>query len=304
MVFFLVSLVSPAALADEPASKPGTRPHGANELVVTGKLYCPLKRYVTIPHHGVLTELKVETGQKVGAGDIIGRYDLAPEVSLDLHKRLLELDLQDFNLRIAELTSHITTLDRKKKEIETLVKSRMAPRESLKQVDQERRSLIRQRDLLRERIKSRQNLYQKDRSLIESGLGLEIKPGAVPVEGVLKAPIDGYVIYINPEVRVGAEFPPHSRILEIGIMDPLTLRVLVHQIEMAGIQRGDQARFVVESMPDHPFPATVSRIPWTPADKQLEQPSYFELEFLVPNPDLILREGFRGKVYITPHKPS
>jgi len=55
---------------------------------------------------------------------------------------------------------------------------------------------------------------------------------------------------------------------------------------------------VVESLPGRQFTAQVAQIPWSTALLALEQPSYYEVEFKVPNPDLILKEGLKAKVTV------
>ncbi len=51
-------------------------------------------------------------------------------------------------------------------------------------------------------------MAQQDQEVLSNLMGTSLKSGQVPREVSLKAPISGYVILVNPEMREGAELPP------------------------------------------------------------------------------------------------
>jgi len=64
------------------------------------------------------------------------------------------------------------------------------------------------------------------------------------------------------------------------------------------IKVGDRAEVTLASLPGRKFPAVVSRISWSPITSKIDQPSYYEVELKVPNPDLSLREGLKVRIVI------
>jgi multidrug resistance efflux pump len=114
----------------------------------------------------------------------------------------------------------------------------------------------------------------------------------------LRTPISGYVIWVNPEVRDGAELGPMPAAFQVGVMDPMLLRGQAFEIEALQIKVGDQADVILDSLPGRKFQGTVSRISWSSTTTGLEQPSYYEVELKVPNPDLALKEGLKARIVL------
>ena len=114
--------------------------------------------------------------------------------------------------------------------------------------------------------------------------------------------MDGYIMWQGPEVREGATLPAGYALFQVGTMNPLIIRTMVHEIEAQKLSVGDTGKVVFESVPGREFTATVSRIPWAPAPASLQQPSYYEIEMTIPNPDLVLKEGLKGEITIIPKK--
>jgi multidrug resistance efflux pump len=112
--------------------------------------------------------------------------------------------------------------------------------------------------------------------------------------------VDGYVLWINPDLRKGVKLNRDTDLFQVGILDPIVIRAQVHEIEAVRLKLGDKAKVTFDSMPGKEFTATVSRIPWAPLPTSLQQPSYYEIELTLPNPDMSLKEGLKGTVTIVP----
>ena len=122
--------------------------------------------------------------------------------------------------------------------------------------------------------------------------------GNSPAEGVIVAPISGHVVWVNPELRVGAELEAGSQAFVLGVMDPMLLRANIYEEEALRLAVGDRGTMYPESLPWKTFRAQVSRIAWTPLSLDPLQPSYYEVEFTVPNQELLLREGLRVIIHL------
>jgi hypothetical protein len=81
-------------------------------------------------------------------------------------------------------------------------------------------------------------------------------------------------------------------------MDPMIMRAQIHEMEAFRLSLGDKAEITVESLPGRRFVAQVSRTSWTPLTPALEQPSYYEIELTVPNPDIELKDGLKGEILV------
>jgi hypothetical protein len=79
-------------------------------------------------------------------------------------------------------------------------------------------------------------------------------------------------------------------------MDPMLVRAQAFEIEALQVTQGDMAEVSLESQPERKFKGTLSRLAWAPLTSGLDQPSYYEMEISVPNPDLFFKEGLKARV--------
>jgi multidrug efflux pump subunit AcrA (membrane-fusion protein) len=282
----------------------------AAELTFTGKLVCSLKRPVLLPVAAEILSLSVEPGRKVKKGEILGRYRLVPESLQALRRQLSPKQITELRARLAEIDKGLGTLKNKEKSLKELTEEKLAAPQSLEQVQREITALSRQRSALQEGLDQAEQSLGDERALLTKQLGVPVKPGHLPQEGLLVSPIDGHVIWMHPELRRGAVLKGGTPVIMVGVMDPMLLRAEVHEIEALKLKVGDEAEITLESLPGRKFKARVSRLPWAPTVLKLEQPTYYEVEFMVPNPDLVLKEGLKATLEIqkpgekSPPEPS
>jgi hypothetical protein len=83
----------------------------------------------------------------------------------------------------------------------------------------------------------------------------------------------------------------------------MIVRAQVHELEAMRLQLGDPAEVQVVSLPGKKFPARVSRVSWSSLTTAPDQPSFFEVEFSLPNPDRILKDGLKVQILVpkAPH---
>jgi multidrug efflux pump subunit AcrA (membrane-fusion protein) len=296
-----LGLSSPGAgLAGEaPATKPAPPPaSGESEIIFNGKLFCSLKRRIDLPFKGVITSLRAQSGQRVEAGAILATYRLAPEAVIAIQQRLSPPQLADMETKLAEVQRNMVPLTGKKRELTQLTQKNLAPAASLTQVNQELQFLGKEKESLQERLKNDRHLAQTDREVLSDLLGTPVKSGQVPREVSLKSPISGYVIWVNPEIREGAELPPLPAAFQVGVMDPMLLRAQAFEIEALQVKVGQPAEVTLDALPGKKFQAQVSRISWSSITTGPDQPAYYEVELKVPNPDLDLKEGLKARIVL------
>jgi multidrug efflux pump subunit AcrA (membrane-fusion protein) len=272
------------------------------EIIFNGKLFCSLKRRVDLPFKGIITSLRVHSGQRVEAGETLATYQLAPEALMAIQQRLSPPQLSELTNKLTEVDRGLVPLKSKQRELSHLVQGKLAPSQSLAQANRELELMEKQKATLQGRLQNDRQLAQQDREVLSQLLGSSLKSGQVPREVALKSPIDGYVIWVNPEVRDGADLPPMPAAFQVGVMDPMVARAQAFEIEALQIKVGDRAEVTLDSLPGRKFQGEVSRISWSSITTGVEQPAYYEVELQVPNPDLALKEGLKARIAIRKSK--
>jgi multidrug efflux pump subunit AcrA (membrane-fusion protein) len=285
------------------ATAPGSQPppassSGKQEIIFNGKLACSLKRRIDLPFKGVITSLRVHSGQLVKAGDILATYRLAPESVLAIQKRLSPQEITDTEVKLAETERSLAPLVNKQRELSQLVQKKLAPPQSLADTNRDMELLRREKSTLQTSLQNERQMAEQDRKVLGEQLETSLKSNRVPRVVSLKSPIKGYVISINPAVRVGAELPPMPAAFQVGVMDPMVVRGQAFEIEALQIKVGDPAEVTLDALPGRKFQGKVSRISWSSTTANLEQPSYYDVEITVPNPDLALKDGLKARIIL------
>lgn len=271
---------------------------GESEIIFNAKLFCSLKRRVDLPFKGIISSLRVHSGQRVEAEETLATYRLAPESRMMIQQRLSPPQLAEMETRLAEVQRNMVPLTSKQRELSQLVQKKLAPTQGLAQVNEELQFLVREKTTLQERLKKDRQLAQQDQAVLSNLLGTALKSGQVPREGNLKAPCSGYIIWVNPDLREGAELPPMPAAFQVGVMDPMLLRAQAFEIEALQVKIGQRAEVTLDALPGRKFQATVSRVAWSSIATGPDQPAYYEVELNVPNPDLDLKEGLKARVVL------
>jgi multidrug resistance efflux pump len=284
---------------ETPATKVTPPPsNGESEIIFNGKFFCSLKRRIDLPFKGIITSLRVHSGQRVKAGDILATYRLAPEAVMAIEQRLSPPQLADMETKLAEVQRGMVPLTSKQRELSQLVEKKLAPADSLAQNNQQLQYLAKEKTTIQDRIQKDSQMVRLDREFLSDLVGTSLKSGQVPREVSLKAPISGYVIWVNPEVRVGAELAPLPAVFQIGVMDPMLLRAQAFEIEALQVKIGQPAEVTLDALPGKTFQGKVSRISWSSITTGPDQPAYYEVEISVPNPDLDLKEGLKARIVL------
>ncbi|MEJ2670832.1 MAG: efflux RND transporter periplasmic adaptor subunit [Deltaproteobacteria bacterium] len=298
LILLLGSLQEGYTAEKKVAPAPPAPSSGKSEIIFNGKFFCSLKRRVNLPFKGIITSLRVHSGQKVKAGEILATYKLAPESVLAIQQRLSPPQISDLETKLAETQRSMVPLKSKQRELTHLAPKNLAPPQSLTQSNREVQYMEQEKTALQKRLQEERQFAQQDRRVLSHLLGSSLKSGHVPREVALKAPISGHIISVNPEVRVGAELPPLPAAFQVGVMNPMVVRAQAFEIEALQIKVGDQAEVTLDSLPGRKFQGKVSRISWSAITSGLEQPAYYEVEIKVPNPDLALKEGLKARIVI------
>jgi multidrug efflux pump subunit AcrA (membrane-fusion protein) len=270
----------------------------AQEVAFIGKFSCTVKRGVILPFQGIITSLQVQAGQKVKAGEVLARYHLTPEAAMQLRRRLSPPQVKDLEAKLAEVDRALNQAAAKRREIEQLADKQLASKQALAQAEKEWTFLSRQRQATQAHLRQEQQLATDDLQILKESMGDSLNSAQLLKEKTIKSPIDGYVLFVYPDLREGAELGGNTVVFQVGVMDPLVVKAQVHEMESLRVKVGDLAEIQPESLPGRKFEARVSRLSWLPMKAGLEQPTYYEAEFEVPNPDLTLKDGMKVRIVL------
>jgi multidrug efflux pump subunit AcrA (membrane-fusion protein) len=276
--------------------EPPPSPSAETEIAITGKVFASLKRRVNLPFQGIITSLKVHSGQPVKKGEVLATYRLTPEALLAIRQRLSPVRLTDTEVKLAHAERSLVPLQDKRQELTRLTAQQLAPAGSLSQLDREMQRVRQEQQSLKRLQQQERRSLTQEQALLSEQLGQPLKNGEIPREAALKAPIDGYVLWISPEMRPDAELLPTPGVFQVGVMDPMLIRAQAFEVEALKLHPGSVAQVTLESLPGRQFEARVSRISWASLNANLDQPSYYEVELQVPNPDLALKEGLKASL--------
>jgi multidrug efflux pump subunit AcrA (membrane-fusion protein) len=301
MLAIYLGLCSPGAgLAGEaPVTRAIAPPLSVeSEIIFNGKLSCSLKRRIDMPFKGIITSLQGRSGQRVEKGSSLATYRLAPEARLLIQQRLSPPQIAEMEVRRLEMDRLMVPMTSKQRELTQLVQKKLAPTQSLAQINHEIEVLQKEKKTLDGSLQKARQLAQQDREVLADLLGTSLSSGQIPWEVNLKSPINGYVIWVNPEMREGAELPPMPGVFQVGVMDPMLLRGQAFEIEALQVRIGQLAELTLDALPGKKFQAKVTRISWSSVNTAPDQPAYYEIELEVPNPGLDLKEGLKARIVL------
>jgi membrane fusion protein, macrolide-specific efflux system len=266
------------------------------EISFNGKVFCSLKRLVDLPFKGVITSVLVRSGERVAPGQALASFRLAPEALLMIQQRLSPPQISDTAVKLAETERNLDVAAAKQQELAKLAVKKLASPQSLEQANHDLQQLTRERTELQTFLRQLRLSAQDDLAVLRSQLGNGVKPGEIPPEGILRAPIGGYIIWIQPELRQGALLEPTPGVFQVGVMNPMLVRAQAFEIEALQIKTGETAEINLESLPGRKFQGQVSRISWSSLTPGLDQPAYYDVELKVANPELELKDGLKAQI--------
>ncbi|UJX42193.1 efflux RND transporter periplasmic adaptor subunit [Desulfovibrio sp. JY] len=268
----------------------------------SGKLYSPVKLSVFLPYNAKITALTGKIGQQVKRDDILARYEIPLETRMDEKTKLSPANIKEIEYKMAMADKEIDRLTAKAKELQAMSQRNMASQQSLTMNSKEIEVYRKEKTSLAEQLALARELLSDHVELAEDRFGKAAGVGKMPKDGIIKAPTDGYVMWMNPELRLGVKLAKDAELFQVGKLNPMIIRAQVHEIEAQKLKEGEAATVTFDSMPGKTYSATVSRIPWAPIPSTLQQPSYYDVELTIPNPSLELKEGLKGQITIQPEK--
>ena len=262
--------------------------------VYQGKVYCPLQHPVITPFEGKISEKLVHVGQKVKKDDVLLKIALKEVNRLNLQNSIdKDLEILQTEMGAKGIKRAIAKLQTEKEETQRFLQEGMAPEKTITDLDDEiafQKLRLEQSEKTLAEIKRR---TKQQRLLLSEQLGQKIVR-TIPRHVLIKAPVSGYVIWENVNLRLGAL--ASGNLLTIGTMDPMIVRIQMYEADVFNLNIGDTAEVILEFVAKQVRQAVVKTISWVPLNKNIDAPSYYLVELEMANPGIELKEGYKVRV--------
>lgn len=266
--------------------------------ILTGKVVTTVTRPVIIPFNAIISDVLVKPGDRVKEGDPLVRYRLQ-----DGAQRLLQREItmgagnESLKSQILEIEQKLAMTTAERNKARGLVQSGLGSRQALARLEERVAGYQNSIDLLKSSIHKNDINFEARLKELSYYYGEPLKAGeTLPQILTLFSPIEGYVLYVDPALNPGALFAAEGTAVQVGQLNPVLVQVPVYEGDINNISVGKHAVVEIPSLSNRQFNGTVNEISWLSSDMNVANPSYYNVELTVPNPDLILKPGFKAVV--------
>uniref|UniRef100_I2PYI0 CusB-like beta-barrel domain-containing protein n=1 Tax=Desulfovibrio sp. U5L TaxID=596152 RepID=I2PYI0_9BACT len=240
----------------------------------------------------------LKVGDKVSEEQVLITYELPLESLMAEKEALSRAKLNGLEQALAVVDSQLTKVRQHQADLENMRAGQSAApidvRLNAKEID----GLLLQRDYLAEERDLAQQRYDNAVLIARSKYGKDIDVHKLPRIGYIRSPTDGYVLWTNSSLVPGMAFTKQASLITVGRLDPMLIRASVHEIAAQKLKVGDPATLVFHALPGQTFQTTITKVDFVAQPAMLQQPSFYEVELTLPNPDLRIHEGMRCDVTI------
>lgn len=247
-----------------------------------------------------LTKVFVSIGDKVQEEQPLAAYEIPLENIIAQKQRLSKADLKYYEFLLSQVNNNLDDLRDQREEYARMLKYESVSPQDIEQKLGEIDLALKRRDYIEQILKEEHREYDDRLEVATSYYGKDVEKMIFPKDGFVRSQLSGYVIWMNFDARAGKIFTSKTQLFLIGVLDPMVVRCAVHEIQALKLKVDDPAKVVFHTMPDKVFDAKISKVSFVAQPAMMQQPSFYEIEIMIPNPDLVLKEGLRCDVTITP----
>lgn len=251
-----------------------------------------------VPFNAVVDEVLVKPGDAVQAGSPLMRYRLQDDAERALQREVtLGAGTEQLRGQILDMQRQLATATADRNKTRHLVSSGLGSKQALARMEDNVESLKRRIELTREIIRKNESNFKIRLAELSGYYGETITEGEkLPALLTLTSPISGYVLSVAPALNSGQLLNAGAAPIQVGQLNPVLIQVPVYEAEINSIYVGDTAAVEIPSLNNRKFEGIVSEISWISTDMNVANPSYYTVELTVPNPDLVLKPGFKAIV--------
>lgn len=266
--------------------------------ILTGKVVPTVSRAIQMPFNSVVNEVLVQPGDAVEQGSPLLRFHLQDEAERILQNEITNgAGTEQLKGQILDMEGQLANLSAERNKTRQLVSSGLGSRQALGRLEDSVSGIKNRIELLKTTIRKNENNFKSRLKELEAYFGQPIREGEpLPEVLVLTSPIRGYVLYVAPALNPGQLVAAGTSPIQVGQLNPVLVQVPVYEAEINNIRVGDTANVEIPSLANRQFKGTVSEISWISTDMNVANPSYYTVELTVPNPELVLKPGFKAVV--------
>lgn len=241
----------------------------------------------------VLT-VKAEIGQMVKSGQEVMTYELPKDQVISEREHLSRAKLDKLAQELAQVNFLLEKLDVQQQEMAKAATSiKTVPPSQARTASLNFEALLKKRDALTDAYTEAKARYEDDIKLAHDRFGKDVTALELPRSETAGACIDGYILWKNSSCVPGATFTKDTTLFTFGQMDPILVRAEVHEIDAHKLHVGDRTTITFETLPGQTFHSTIAKIDYIPQPPRSQEPSFYQVEMSVPNPDVRIKEGMR-----------
>ncbi len=262
---------------------------------LSGKVVSQVTRATALPFEAVVEEVLVKPGQSVMKDQVLMKYTLTDDARRNLQQEVTTgANTEEDRANILSTERQLVELTNNRNTARKLSSSGLGPDQLSDRLAGDVDSIRQRIKLLKRAVAKREKNFKQRLEELSEYFGVTIKEGMdLPKSLVLKAPMDGRVLSLASGLFPNKELAEGAKPITIGTLNPMLINVLVYEGDMEDIKVGDIGQATIPSLNDKVIDATVSNISWTSNNIEIGAPSYFTIEFTIPNPDFELRPGFK-----------
>ncbi len=299
----LFAFMAFAALLGRPgavSAAEGPAVASGGSTVLSGKVMSPVIRSAPMPFTSIVDEVLVAPGDKVEKGAPLVRYHLEEAAARNLQREItMGAGTENLRSQVLNMQSELGKLSAERNKARQLVASKLGSAQSLSRLEGDVGGVQKRIELTRDLIAKQEENFNARLQELEGYFDVKLKSGdKLPKSLTLKSPMDGHVLSVDLTLHPGALVPAGASPIRIGQLDPMLIQVQVYESEISRIKEGDKAVVQIPSLNDKEFGAVVTNISWTSTELDVNRPSFYMVEFSVPNPNLELKPGFKAVVRI------
>lgn len=252
------------------------------------------------PFTGRMKVMKMlaDIGQRVDLDQRLLEYAFPPEDLLSERRKLSQGEIRAQEANLEKIRADIALKRKNLDELRMRLGRGLASSQEVSdQAGQLELDRFRER-IIEESLRLEREMAAGELELARAKFGQKASEKNLPGVSWITTPVAGHVLWVNPEVKPGVILAKKTKLFVVGSMDPILVRALVHEIYISKLRVGDKATIAFDTLPGKTFEAKVVRIQMTAAWADVQLPAHFEVELSLPNPDLTLKEGMRGKVTV------
>lgn len=252
------------------------------------------------PFTGRMKVMKMlaDIGQKVDLDQRLLEYAFPPEDLLSERRKLSQSEIRAQEANLERVRSEISLLRKNLDESRMRLGRGLASSQEVSDQAKDLELARFKERTIEESLRMEREMAAGELELARAKFGQKASEKNLPGVSWVTTPVAGHVLWVNPEVKPGVILSKKTKLFVVGSMDPILVRALVHEIYISRLRVGDKAVIAFDTLPGKTFEATVVRIQMTAAWADAQLPAHFEVELSLPNPDLALKEGMRGKVTV------